>query len=416
MLGMHTIRAGRVLTVQPADPAALVSRFVRRGALNTPVDMCARYAVRAPWPGGPPLASLLRMNIRTVLVPAILVQAAACGGSDSTRVETVARPEEPRRTAAGDRELREMLAEIAGVRACDQLRGMFRPIRASDADDGPITGTAWLQECQAIPRGTEITLQLAGRGWRWVSRDSEAAGADFAVDTYVRFTFSVELRGPLDAAYAPDSHVFSLWFTPDGTPKTTFEPIGEVDVDRDGLWSSVVGGLATIVGSSPEDRAGDKVSDEGQTAFAKQFAKGISVTIDLCSGEVRSDLAQAPKGEMIGPRAKSRTERASVYPGGVLLHGPVLLPSKGLDASTGDGVKSQLVCAKDAAKLAQAFIDDRPLPSVSTADEDASCPLVHVLRGPASDEVAGAVDGSYQISEATLRLPKLASCDKQARR
>jgi hypothetical protein len=354
------------------------------------------------------------MNTRRVL-PAILALTAGCGGRDSTRVETVARPQEPRRTAADDAELRQMIAEIAGVRACGQLRGMFRPIRASDADDSPITGTAWLQECQTIPRGTDITLQLAGRGWRWVSRDSEAAGATFEVDTYVRFTFSVELRGPLDVAYSPDSHVFTLWFTPDGTPRTTFEPIGDVDVDRDGLWSSVVGGLATIAGSSPEDRAGDKVSDEGQSAFAKEFAKGISVTIDLCSGEVRSDLTHARKGEMIGPRSKSRTERARLQPGGIVLHGPVLLPSKGLDASTGKGARSQLVCAKDAEKLAQAFIDDTPLPTVSTADEDASCSLVHVLRGPASDET-GAVDASYQISEATLRLPKLARCENKARR
>lgn len=330
-------------------------------------------------------------------------------------------PAEPRRSAAGADDLRIMFAEITGASACGKLRNTFRPI--GGGPDAPVTGTMWIEECEAFEHGTTVTLQLAGRGWRWVSRSARSAGAEFELQDYVRFTFSVQVRGAIDIAYAPKRRVFTAWFTPSRPPEATFEPIGKVDVDTEDMWSDVVGALASTFSSSPGERAGDKVSTQGRQQLEKQFTQGIAVTIDLCSGHVRTGFGHPEVGDMLGPPASIREQVAVVYPGGLLLHGPLLLPKRGIvvQARGGGALVSELVCAEEAVKLAKASLAGAALPRVRTiasttvrtravldAPAATSCPVVHVLR-PLATTTSG-TQVTYQVSELAAHLPPLATC------
>jgi len=45
-------------------------------------------------------------------------------------------------------------------------------------------------------------------------------------------------------------------------PEVKFTAIGNVDVDRQGVWSSVVGALGTAFATSPEDAAWERPTSE----------------------------------------------------------------------------------------------------------------------------------------------------------
>lgn len=312
--------------------------------------------------------------------------------------------------AAEDDDLRKMLVDVAARRACDRLRGIFRPV--ADTTSATYIGVAWISECEAFGRGDGLTLQLAGRGWQWVSRSTEAAGADFEVASRVLFTFSVEAHGSLDMAYAEKNKIFTLWFTPGARPKTTFEVDGGVEVDSDGVWASVVGGVASLVGSSPEERAESKTREVGKRSFADRFSQGISTTIDLCSGDVRSGLGHPKQGKMLGPSANVQRHSARIHPGGLHMHGPLRMPPSGFDVAAPASLESRFVCAKDAARIAQAFVDGEPLPDVPAASRGATCPLVLVVHAPPS--LNRPIDIQYNASEVVTRLPSLARCRDRA--
>lgn len=348
----------------------------------------------------------MQIRLFRVAIPLVAALAVSCGSDQKSTQPVTPTPPQPRRVAAEAEDLRKMLVDVASRRACDRLRGMFRPIARGGA--ATYVGVAWISECEAFGTGNQLTLQLAGHGWQWVSRSSEAVGASFEVDTRVLFTFSVEARGDLDMAYADETKIFTLWFTPIDRPTTTFEVKGDVDVDSEGLWASIVGGVASMVGSSPEERATDKTRKVGRESFADRFAEGIATTVDLCSGKVRSGLGHPEQGEMLGPPADVQRHSARIYPGGLHMHGPVLLPVSGVDLSAPESLDAKFVCQKDAAKLAHAFVNDEPVPDVPAAASDATCPIVHVIRAPSS--LGRAIDVQYNATEVTTQLPELASC------
>ena len=348
----------------------------------------------------------------------------ACGSSEKAPTPPPDSPPEPRRTAAEAGDLRVMFAELTASRACDRLRNMFRPI--GGGEDTAVIGTMWIQECEASEQDATVTLQLAGRGWRFVDRTTEKAGAAFEVLSYVPFKFSVEVDGTIDVAYARKAHVFTAWFTPRGSPKATFEPIGEVEVETDGLWSSVVGGLASTFSSSPEERAEDKVSKRGGQELEKQFARGFAATIDMCSGQVRTGLGHPKAGEMLGPSRSIRDQAATLHAGGLLLDGPILLPKGGVEIEVkgGSAVLAELVCEQQAVELGEAFLEGGALPTVKAvasakvrdratldAPSGTSCPLILSMRP--LDRPSGPIQVSYEVNLLTAKLAPLATCAKR---
>jgi hypothetical protein len=376
----------------------------------------------------------------TGLALGLALTATGCSRDDEEQAEPAAvqppPPEPPDRKAAVDEDLRVMVAELAAAKACEMMRGQFRGLRGSDRPD-VVTGIFWTRGCRIAQRGTELTFHLSGDGWQWVEGVKQPAGATFALHQYVRFRAQLEIHGALDLAYDPRTHVASFWFTPKRAPKVDFEPIGKVDVDARGAWSSVVGALGSIAGSSPDEKGEQESTKRGAHEFQKSFADGFAVTLDLCSGLSRFGLERPRRGEMIPPDlGETRQVPAEVHPGGMLIVGPNDVADRGLSIrirAREGAVHAQLLCKDQAEALGRAFMTDpkrlpavRPLASADVRATETlrtrgvSCPVMVVVRplagakGPAvfdwqrpTREAARAAGGAIvQCDQSETRKPR----------
>src|SRR5262249_10349898 len=133
----------------------------------------------------------------------------------------------------------------------------------------------------------------------------------------------------------------------------------------DGVWSSIVGALASVVSSSPEARAAKEAKQQGTQQFAQTLADGLAVTVNLCTGLVRFNLGRRDKGQM-QPADVGETKRVPVelHPGGIAIAGPQLAAhGMAIDAETTDGaVHIALACADQAEAVAAAFVAGRAPP------------------------------------------------------
>ena len=298
------------------------------------------------------------------------------------------------RGAVGDGDLRVLLAELASAKACELMRGQFRPLRAIDRPD-VVTGALWIRGCKITNAGTKVTFVLTGSGWQWADQQQHKAGGTFAIKQYVKFGMSATIPGALDVAYDRNSHVVSLWFTPAQPPDVTFTPVGGIDVDAKGAWSSVVGALGSVFAQSPEHLAKKEAQDQGGHELLKQLSDGLSVTINLCSGLSRFGLGREPKGAMDKPDAgETKTVPIELQPNAVMIFGPQLVGDAGFTANVDspDGtVHADLVCRDQAEALAAAYAEGQPLPHIKTL---------------ASKDIRG--KGSLRVTKASCQVQLIA--------
>jgi hypothetical protein len=366
-----------------------------------------------------------------VTAVAVAMTATGCSRDDGEAEPAAVQPPPPvppDRKAAVDEDLRVMVAELAAAKACEMMRGQFRGLRGSDRP-GVVTGNFWMRGCRIARRGTELTFQLSGDGWQWVEGVKRPAGATFALHQYVRFRARMEIHGALDLAYDPRTHVASFWFTPKGAPKVDFEPVGEVDIDARGAWSSVVGALGSIAGSSPDEKGEQESTRRGAREFQKSFADGFAVTLDLCSGLSRFGLERPRRGKMIPPDlGETRQVPAEVHPGGMLVVGPNVA-DRGLSIrvrARDHAVRAQLLCQDQAEALARAFMSDpkripavRPLASADVRTTSTlrtrgvSCPVMVVVRPLAGGDRPAVFDWQRPTREAARAAGgALVQCDE----
>jgi len=262
-----------------------------------------------------------------------------------------------------------MLTELASAKACELVRGQFRPLRAPERPQ-LVTGILWIRECKMSNVGTQVTLTLSGNGWQWADQQQHKAGGEFAIQQYVKFGVTATLSGSLDIAYAPGDHIVSLWFTPVAPPEVTFTPVGDIDVDRKGLWSSVVGAVGSVFGQSPEHLAQGEAKEQGSHELSKQLADGLSITINLCSGLSRFHLGREPKGMLNKPDAgETKKVPIELQPNALFVFGPQLVGDAGFSAnieSPNGTLHAALACADQADALAAAYVAGQPLPAIKT--------------------------------------------------
>jgi hypothetical protein len=274
----------------------------------------------------------------------------------------------PLRGAAGDSDLRVMLSELASTKACAMIRGGFHGLRSAEHPE-VVTGVLWIRQCEITNAGPRVTFQLAGNGWSWVDETKSKGGGTFAVRQYVRFGIAATIHGELDVAYDRKAHVATLWFTPKKAPDVKFETSGDIDVDREGVWSSIVGAVGTAFASSPEDAALGQTTSQGTRDLSAKLSNGLAVTINLCTGLSRVHLGRPAKGEM-GAANVGETVRVPVelQRDGLMLIGPQAAgDGMSLKATASQGaVKLSLICAKHAATAANAFLQGRVDANVPT--------------------------------------------------
>ncbi len=295
--------------------------------------------------------------------------------------------------AAGDTGVRMLLADLASSKACDLIRGGFHGLRAPDNPD-LVTGVLWVRDCKITNAGAHVALHIKGNGWLWVDETKRKSGGSFTVRQYVRFGIDTTIRGVLDLGYDRDTHIATLWLTPDRAPTVKFTTLGKIDVDAEGVWSSFVGALGKTFASSPQDLAEIEVKSQGTDALEAKLATGLAVTLDLCTGLSRFHLRRPPKGQM-GIAGVGETLRVPVeiQPGGVIIIGPQLA-SHGMtiqaEAEKG-AVRLTLVCAEQAEKVAAEFMAGRitsRVPVLGSVDvqtrarleiQAANCPVAVVV-------------------------------------
>lgn len=338
------------------------------------------------------------MRIRRNSLLGVVLIATSCGKSDCPPVPPPQPPKPVVHGAAGDRDLRVFLAELASAKACDQMRGQFRPLRAPDRP-GVSTGVLWIRDCDITRTGDgdDVMFHLAGNGWQWANQRKKKAGATFELAQDVRFAVDLPMPGALDVAYDRSSHVVSLWFSPAHVPEVAFTPVGQLDVDEKGVWASVLGGLSTVFGSSPESQARTEASHQGTDNFERSLADGLSLTIQACTGLSRFNLGRPAKGEMVAADV-GETHRVPVelHPDGMMITGPYIA-TKGMTArfevDPGGRIRAAMMCRDQAEQLAAAYVAGTELPEVeSLAVEDlgpgkgtvhvghARCPVAVVVR------------------------------------
>jgi hypothetical protein len=276
-------------------------------------------------------------------------------------------PPAPARGAVGDTNLRVMLAEIAASKACEMVKGSFRALRAEGRPD-VTTGTLWIRDCKITNEGTKITFHLGGQGWQWADKVEKKAGAKFEVHDYVKFNVNAVIPGALDIAYDPKDHVVSMWFSPTKSPDVKFTAIGDVEVDEKGLWSSVLGGLTTVVAQSPEQQSKDKADKQGTETFQTQLARGMTVAIDLCTGYSRFTMGRAPRGEL-GPSdpGESKEKPTEIQPRGLIAFGPYEAPNgMHISVHSNGPVRVGIACIDNVYAAADDFIQERPQDIIKT--------------------------------------------------
>ncbi len=355
---------------------------------------------------------LSALGIALACLPCACGKSSAAPNAHAEEPIPSAKPVE--RGAVGDSDLRVMLTELASAKACELVRGQFRPLRAPDRDD-VVTGILWIRECRVTNVGTKVTLALAGNGWQWAAQQQHKAGGSFAIQQYVKFAMTATIPGALDIAYAPSDHIVSLWFTPATPPDVTFTPVGDIDVDRKGVWSSVVGAVASAFGQSPEHMANGEAKAQGGQQLEKQLSDGLSITINLCSGLSRFHLGREPKGTLNKPDAgETKKVPIELQPSALLIFGPQPVGEAGfsanVDAPTG-ALHVALACEDQADVLAAAYVADQPLPTIKVlAVKDihgkgtlnirrANCPVTMIAQSVDPNVHDGTFDWQRPLAE-----------------
>ena len=303
------------------------------------------------------------------------------------------KPEAPLRDATGDADVRILVADLLSGRACEQAVHHFSGIKDKTRKT-VTTGQVWIRECSISNEGTNLTVSIGGNGWQWADQDQKKAGATFGVHQYVKFELAVKLTGTIDVAYDPPTHIASLWFTPKGEPEVTFKPLGEIEVDRESTWASIIGGVGSLVGKSPEETADKTANKQGVQSISQAASQGFELAVDLCRNVMRMSKRRLPKGEMPKPSVGETDKIAvEVQNYGVMIYGPYdAHEGMTIDAEvSGGSAKVNLACISEAEATAQAFLDEKTNTAKPIKSEIATgkvvlklpkerCPIAVVIR------------------------------------
>ncbi|HEY1546569.1 MAG TPA: hypothetical protein VGG28_02050 [Kofleriaceae bacterium] len=305
------------------------------------------------------------MKLHAVLALALVAACSHAHRDEPKQDPQVApKPQVPLRDAVGDHDMRALVADLVSSKACEQFEHDMRGM-VDDKDKSKVTGVLWIRQCKITLEADRmhVTFELAGNGWQWNHTVKHQAGGTFEVDQWVKFGVDLKLVGAFDIAYSRPDHVVTLWFTPDRDPEVKFTPVGDVSVDPKGAWSSIVGGMGSVFGKSPDREGKKSAQQQGEQMFGKAFHDGFAITVDLCTSAIRFAMDRPKKGEMApAPIGQTMDIAAELQPNGVMMFGPYEDPKgMSIDAQVdGGAARLYLACVDQAEAVAQGFLDDKP--------------------------------------------------------
>ena len=294
------------------------------------------------------------------LVLGLLALIAGC--ADPSEATTVAAAECPPSAGGEDGtadELSELLAELIAPRICEQVRGAFIGLPGEEGHEGtaagldPSVGRWWIRRCDASVDSERLQVAIGGPGWTWLDRESTG----FRVRQYLRFEGEATFSASLHVGYDARSRIATVWLRPAPGVAATIEPTGLVQAEATGIFSSMLGGILDITGSSASDRARQQAAEEGSQRLSQKLQTGFTVTFQIDTEQMDFMLGQLARGETpqrpwsdTSGAAWMVNERSAVWPGGMDVIGPIAqdagVVQLDVELEEGDGATVRRVCAE----------------------------------------------------------------------
>lgn len=281
--------------------------------------------------------------------------------------------------------LRALMTDLAKYNLCDRIRGQYIPLSSggssSDGGKSANTGVIRIDSCSTGEVGSRhLRIDLSGIGWQWISRKREKLGATFTVNDYVTFDVKISMAGTFDMAYDKGDHILTVWFVPTQPVDANLRVLGDVNVDTESLWSSIVGIAGSLIGKSPEQRAKRTISKKGDRLFRSKLSQGMTLILDLCTGRHYFKLGTFPAGQLPESAVQGRkylvNSKGIIHEGGMLMAGPFdsEKPVVARISSTEGIAEASLLCEDSAKKVADAYVNGKALPEVKTLAEGTAQP------------------------------------------
>lgn len=304
---------------------------------------------------------------------------AACSDPAPQQIEPLS---EPTRTATQDEALRRLMLQAGESKLCQQVQGKLLPLTGSEAVAGPragkepALGRLWVDRCEAETGATGLRLKLAGKGWTWVDeRRQGPLGSSFEVKGYLRFEVETEMNGVVDLGFAESEKVLSVWYTPRGTPMTRMKLIGSIPVSPATGWSGIIGTVGQMLSGPLDEQARPVVLRYGAAMISQRLSRGVTVTSDLCTGQIDTLMAALSDGQ-VPERPYSddgqpwiENQRLRLHPGGVDIAGAWETGEEGLyvdvEVEAGSPVIVRALCRADGERVLQAYLRGTPAPIVT---------------------------------------------------
>lgn len=286
-------------------------------------------------------------------------------------------PVECEPTAGGEEgtadELSELMAEVIAPRICERVIGSFIGLPGDEGHEGaaggldPSVGRWWIRRCQGRVQDGRLRVDFGGPGWTWLDRESTG----FRVRQYLRFDAAASMEASLHVGYDRQTRIASVWLRPQPGVQATVTPTGLVRAEATGVFSSVLGGILSLAGDSPDARARTQAADEGSERLSAKLQTGFTITFHLDTEQLDFMLGQLPRGQTPQrPWAPDGVtwlvnERSSVWPGGIDVVGPIAADSGpvqlDVELEEGEGAVIRQICAEPLHQwLQQAWAGEQP--------------------------------------------------------
>lgn len=300
-------------------------------------------------------------------------------------------------STGADAELRAMVTEALTPQLCPKLIGSYLGLPGESDAHGPASGTVasvgrwWIRRCEARTVGDRLELSIGGSGWTWIDRETSG----FRVRQYLLFDASASLGADVTVGYDRARRVASLWMTPAAGVQANITPRGLVNVEPQGFFASVLGGVAAVTGNSVSDRARTQAAELGSTQLRERLGAGFTMTVALERRQVDFMVGALQRGEVPErpyPAAEGGpwlvNQRSSVWPGGLDVVGPVDVAqgALGMDLTLeeGDGVVVRAVCAEPLTR----YFDTRFRDPAATPAAPAGEVLAELTQGARERHIA----------------------------
>lgn len=283
-------------------------------------------------------------------------------------------------TAGGEQgtpdELSELLAELLAPRICEQVIGSFIGLPGDETHEGtaagldPSVGRWWIRQCQAQVVEGRLSVAFGGSGWTWLDRETMG----FRVRQYLRFDAAATFSASLHVGYDPRTRIATVWLRPAPGVTAQVQPQGLVRAEATGVFSSVLGGILDLTGSSASDRARAQASEEGSQRLRDRLATGFTVTYALDGEQMDFMLGELARGQ-VPERPWPTTnvawivnERSAVWPGGMDVVGPIPADagavSLDVQLEEGQGAGLRRVCVDELSRWLDAAWSGSGTPTV----------------------------------------------------